>query len=66
MSVEDLLKNIVRVTSARGSYWADCLDRSTNEGMIVRNTLRMIINEEISSIANVLLNEIQPLKEKEK
>ena len=59
MSAEDFLKKIARVTEARGNYWADCLEESKTENSTFRNTLRMIINEEISSIAKVTLNEIQ-------
>jgi len=69
MKVEDFLKKIARVTEHRGKYWAICLDRclgrSNSENIILKNTLRMIINEEISSIAKVLLNEIQPIEEED-
>lgn len=60
MKVEDFLKKIARVTEHRGNYWTDCLQQSTNRHSVFRNTLRMILNEEISSIANVTLNEMQP------
>jgi len=65
MNVEDFLKKIARVTRARGDYWSDCLEESKTRGSIERNTLRMCINQEISSIAGILLNEIEPHQEKE-
>jgi len=65
MSVKEFLKKIARVTRARGDYWADCLDQSATKHSVFRNTLRMIINEEISSIASATLNEIEPHQEKE-
>lgn len=66
MSIEDFLKKIARVTEARGNYWADCLDKSRSEDSTLRNTFRMIINEEISSIAKITLNKIQPCNHDEK
>jgi len=66
MSVEDFLKKLARVTEARGQHWSDCLHDSTSMDSTFRNTLRMIINEEISAIASVTLNEIQPSEEEEK
>ena len=55
-----------RVTESRGNYWADCLDESTNKHSDFRNTLRMVINEEISAIANVVIGEIETKETKER